>query len=134
MPKFATIRVEEINAKETVEQLVIDGVKQLEIFEFSLIGTTYLSEYRVLLKYIEHLANGNSLPESKFRHLKGTKDGISEYEFKSKHLRVYTIQMPSKKLIVFLGFKNTQASDITAFRALKVKFLQSQKIRKNEKK
>ncbi len=30
MAKFVTVRVEEINAKEVVEQLVIDDKKQLE--------------------------------------------------------------------------------------------------------
>src|ERR1700750_1665994 len=125
MLRFATIKVEEIDAKELVEQLVIDGSKQLETFERSLAGTSYLSEYKVLLKYIEYLANGNSLPQNKFRHLKGTKDGIPEHEFKSKHLRIYTIQLPSKKIIILAGYKNTQEPDITKFRSIKAAFLES---------
>ncbi|MBS1601823.1 MAG: hypothetical protein JST42_04085 [Bacteroidetes bacterium] len=131
---FATIRVEEIKARELVEQLVIDGVRQLESFEDSLAGSPYLSEFRVLIKYIEYLADGNSLPESKFRHLKGAKDGIAEHEFKSKHLRIYAIQLPSRKIIIFGGHKKNQEADISKFRSTKALFLESLKIKKNEKK
>jgi len=134
MSNFVTIKAEEINAKENVEQLVIDNIKQMDVFEESLKGTTYLSEYKTLLKYIEHLANGNTLPKTKFRHLKGVKDGIPEHEFKSKHLRLYAIQLPSKKIIIFLGTKGNQDSDITGFRNLKEKYLQSLKMNRNEKK
>ncbi|MBK7883913.1 MAG: hypothetical protein IPJ81_08975 [Chitinophagaceae bacterium] len=125
MSKFVTQRVISINAKELVEQLVIDGIKQLDKFEKALKGTTYISEYRTILKYIEHAANGNSLPEKKFKLLKGVKDNIVEYEFKSKHIRVYAIQMPNNKIIIFLGYKNTQASDIISFRSLKKRYLES---------
>ncbi|HEY4287568.1 MAG TPA: hypothetical protein VGN00_10765 [Puia sp.] len=130
MLRFATIKVEEINAKESVEQLVIDGAKQLETFEKSLVDTSYLSEYKTILKYIEYLANGNSLPQKKFRHLKGVKDGIPEHEFKSKHLRIYAIQLPSKKVIVLGGYKNNQDPDITKFRSIKATFLESLKTNK----
>ena len=132
MPKFATIRVEEINAKEVVEQLIIDGKKQLDVFEEVLAGTTYISEYRTILTYIEYLADGNTLPKKKFRHLKGAKDGVTEFEFKSKHLRLYAIQQPGKKLILFMGLKADQDEDIVSFRNLKAQFLLNLK-EENEK-
>ena len=134
MARFASIKIEEINAKELVEQLIIDGLKQLEAFEKSLAGTSYLSEYKVILKYIEYLADGNTLPKGKFRHLKGSKDGIAEHEFKSKHLRMYAIQLPSKKIIILAGYKKNQDPDIVKFRSIKAYFLESLKNRKNEKK
>jgi hypothetical protein len=40
MAKFVTVRVEEINAKEIVEQLVIDDKKQLDVFQEALKGST----------------------------------------------------------------------------------------------
>jgi hypothetical protein len=123
MVRFATITVGEIKSKEIVEQLVINNVKQLSVFEQQLKGTTYGGEYRTILKYIEYVANGNSLPQTKFRHLQGVTDGITEYEFKGKHLRVYAIQLPSKKLIMFMGTKGNQDSDIVSFRSLKRSFL-----------
>lgn len=133
MGRFATIRAEEINAKETVDQLVIDGQNQMNAFEESLKGTTFLSEYKTLLKYVEYLADGNTLPEAKFRHLKGVNDGFTEYEFKSKHLRLYLIQEPGKKLIMFMGLKVEQDGDIVRFRNLKADYL-AEKKEKNEKK
>jgi hypothetical protein len=133
MTKFATIKVEEINAKEPVEQLVINGKKQLDAFEEALKGTTYLSEYKTLITYVEYLADGNTLPAKKFRHLKGVADGVTEYEFKSKHLRLYAIQEPGKKLILFMGLKAEQEEDIQNFRHLKVQYLK-QKGEENEKK
>lgn len=41
-----------------------------------------------MLTYMEYDANGNSLPVTKLRKYGGNNDGVTEYEFKSKHLRV----------------------------------------------
>jgi hypothetical protein len=124
MAKFATIALQGIRAREKVEQLVVDDIAQLDQFEKQLVGTTYEGEYKVLLRYIEHLANGNRLPEKKFRLLKGVTDGIPEFELKSKHLRIYGMQLPSRKLVLYGGFKNTQDHDITQFRSLKKRYLE----------
>lgn len=125
MPKFVTKTVESINAREPVHQLVIDGTGVLDTYETSLVGTTYQSEFNTMQKYIEYAANGNSLPKTKMRKYKGAKDSVTEYEFKSKHLRVWAIQQPGKKLIVFGGFKNSQPADEVSFRALKKQYLES---------
>jgi len=49
-------------------------------------------------------------------------------------LRIYTIQLPSKKIIILAGYKNTQDPDIVKFRSIKADFLESLKNKKNEKK
>jgi putative component of toxin-antitoxin plasmid stabilization module len=82
-----------------------------------------MGEYRTILRYVQYLADGNSLPNTKFRQLKGVTDGVTEYEFKGKHLRLYAIQQPSKKIVIFLGYKNSQDEDITSFRSLKKQYL-----------
>jgi hypothetical protein len=133
MPKFETERVEAINSRELVEQLIIDGVKVLDAYKKSLTGTTYLGEYKTMLTYIEYAANGNGLPDTKLRKYGGKHDGVTEYEFKSKHLRVWAIQQPNKKLILFGGFKNNQAADEESFWALKKQYLQFLK-QQNDKK
>ena len=125
MPKFATEIIPLIKAKENVEQLVIDGLKVLDKYKDTLIGTTYMSEFDSMIKYIEYAANGNSLPEKKMRKYGGSKDGVAEYEFKSKHLRIWAIQQPNKKILIFGGFKNSQKADENSFWALKKQFLQS---------
>ncbi|RYD83144.1 MAG: hypothetical protein EOP53_01705 [Sphingobacteriales bacterium] len=127
MPKFATETVSLIKARENVEQLIIDGRKVLDEYMASLKGTTYESELGNIIKYIEHASNGNSLPKTKMRKYQGNKDGVTEYEYKSKHLRVWAIQQPNKKIIIFGGFKNNQAKDESSFRNLKKQFLESLK-------
>ncbi len=132
MSKFATIIVEEIKAREVVEQLLINGIGQLEVFENKLTGTTYMSEYRSLLAFIQHFANGG-IPGRKVKYLRGVKDGVTEYEFiGSKHLRIYAIQQPGKKIILFGGIKKMPDSsdNIAAFRAIKREYLNSANYKK----
>ena len=50
-------------------------------------------------------------------------DGIREYEFKSKHLRVYAFAKPDGKTVVTGGKKNTQRKDIKRLRELKKQFI-----------
>lgn len=62
-----------------------------------------------------------------FHPLSDGKDGIREYEFKSKHLRVYALAKPDGKIVVMGGKKKTQRKDINRFRELKkqiIKYLQ----------
>lgn len=125
MPKFATENISLINAREVVEQLIKDGIKVLDQFREDLNDTTYLSEFNTMIKYIEHAADGNSLPVTKMRKYSGSKDGTTEYEFKSKHLRLWAIQQPNKKIIIFCGFKNSQPKDEKSFWALKKQYLKS---------
>lgn len=95
MRKFDTKIIEQIKAKETVEQLFINGVGQLDNLENQLIGTTYNGEFIGLLAFIQHFANGGE-PGRKVKYLKGN-EGQTEYEFISKHIRIYAIQHPNKK-------------------------------------
>lgn len=125
MSKFETKRVEAIHAREEVEQLFIKGIGVLDEFYSSLKGTTYECEFDTMIRYIEHFANGNSVGK-KMKYLKNTKDNIAEYEFISKHLRVYAIQQPGKKIILYSGFKKKADSsdNIYAFRLVKKDYLE----------
>jgi hypothetical protein len=132
MSKFATKIVEEIKASELVEQLFIHGVGQLDSLENQLSGTTYQGEYEGLLAFIQHFANGGN-PGKKVKYLKGAKnEGATEYEFISKHLRIYAIQQPGKKLIIFGGIKKAADSsdNIAIFRSIKKEYLESIKQKK----
>jgi hypothetical protein len=122
MIKFVTRVVKEIKAIEIVEQLVINGIGQLDLLEQSLTGTTYGGEFEGLLAYIQHFANGGN-PGKKVKYLKGNK-GATEFEFISKHLRVYAIQQPGKKIILYGGFKKAADSsdNIARFRLIKKEF------------
>lgn len=128
MSKFAVENVYSIKAKEVVDQLTIDDEKVLEIFENELNGTTYKTELNSILLFVEHIANGGSVGR-KCKILKGNKDGVMEYEFISKHLRLYAIQQTGKKIIIFGGTKKKADSsdNIALFRNLKKDFLNSLK-------
>jgi len=124
MRKFTTQIVDAIRAKELVEELIINDLPVLEQFELYLTGTTYLTEVRSLLTYIEHFANGGNIGK-KCKILKGGNKKVTEYEFISKHLRLYGIQMPGKKLIIYGGIKRQADSsdNITAFRLICYEYL-----------
>lgn len=133
MHTFVTKVIEEIKAKEVVEQLWIDNVAALDALETQLNGTTYGSELKSLLAYIEHFANGGN-PGNIVKYLKGN-TGPTELEFRSKHLRLYAIQEPGKKLIIFGGIKKAADSsdNIQRFRSIKKEYLEFKKKLKDEK-
>lgn len=125
MIKFGLKKIESIHSKQQFDQLEIDGRGILDLFEKELKGTTYQSELKVMLTFMEHLGNGGILPETKFKNITAAKESVNEYEFKSKHLRVYAIQKSGGKIIVLGGYKKTQKRDIIKFRALKNAYLMS---------
>ncbi len=44
---------------------------------------------------------------------------LKEYEFKSKHLRIYVMKVKHGKLVVLGGTKNAQKKEIKRFRSIK---------------
>ncbi|MEO6611489.1 MAG: hypothetical protein ABIT05_05130 [Chitinophagaceae bacterium] len=104
MAKFGTRIVEDIKGREPVEELVINGFGAFEILENELIGSTYINEMDSMKAYIQHLANGGNAGR-RLKLIKGGRSGLTEYEFIGSHLRVYGIQQPGKKLIIFGGKK-----------------------------
>ena len=127
MSTFTLRKVEVVKAKQELDELVIDGIGQLEVFE-QLIAETdkrFLTEFRTLLSYMEYAANGNSLPDTKFKDVTPAGTVHKEYEFKSKHLRIYTIKQANGRIIVLGGFKTTQKADFKRFRSLKEQYLNS---------
>lgn len=130
MIKFETKRVDEIKAREIVEQLFINGLGALNDLKKRLAGTTYTGEYDSLIAFIQHFADGGN-PGKKVKYLKGNR-GATELEFISKHLRIYAIQQPDKKIIIYGGIKKAADSNdnIAVFRAIKQKFVQSLNIKK----
>ncbi len=132
MRNFAVQKIDIIKGKVVFNKLIVDGVSLLDEFENSL-EEQYESEMQSIYLYMEEVANLRSLPKSKFRELKDVKGDVKEYEFKSKHLRVYAIKQSNCKLIVMCGYKNTQDRDIIKFRSLKTRYISSLKL-KNENK
>lgn len=125
MPNFTTRNIDLIKAKMPVEQLVVNGVGQLDDLEARLKGTMFLPEFKKLILQIQHVADGGKF--GKFcKILKGGASG-TEYEFSSDHLRIFVIPIPGKKLLVYGGKKHAaDTSDLIAiFRRLKQQYLES---------
>lgn len=125
MFKFALEKIKAIKGKQTFYDLKVNGVGQFETFSNE-IEEQYKSELVTLNARMDLVANLNRLPKEKFRDITPKKETVKEYEFKTKHLRLYAIHIEKKgKVIVLCGFKNTQKTDIPSFRSLKSQFLKS---------
>jgi hypothetical protein len=125
--KFGLRKINAVKAKQhEFYELSINGVFQLEEFERNL-EEIYSSEYKKLLTIMDACSNGVSLPHTKMKDITPNKDSIKEYEFKSKNLRIYAIQQPGSKLVIFCGHKNNQKAEIRKFRSIKQQFLEHSK-------
>ena len=90
MTKFTIERINAISCHQEFDQLVIAGTGQLDIFEKGLNNTTYQSEFKTLLAYMEYLGNNGSLPKTKFRDVTPKGEKVKEYEFK-RNIFVYML-------------------------------------------
>lgn len=127
MSRFALEKITAIKGKQTFYDLKVNEIGQLETFSNGL-EVQYKSELVTLVARMDLVANLNRLPKQKFRDITPKKETVKEYEFKTKHLRVYAIHIEKTgKVVVLCGHKNTQKSDISSFRSLKRQFLKSLK-------
>ena len=124
MVKYTLERMEQIRGKQVFDKLVVDGVAPFDTF-IERLEDNYRSEVRTLYAIMDAVANLLSLPETKFHPYSDGKDGVREYEFKTKHLRVYAIEQKGGKIIIIGGTKANQAKDQAEFRRLKKGYLES---------
>lgn len=124
MAKYTLERMEQIRGKQVFEKLVVDGVAPFDTFIEEL-EEKYRSEAMTLYSYMDLVSNLHSLPDTKFHPYSDGKDGVREYEFKSKHLRVYAIEQKGGKIIIIGGTKANQAKDQAEFRRLKQGYIAS---------
>ena len=115
-------RLDIISGKQSFEKLIVDGKDLLNEFELSL-EERYRTEMRTIYAWMQMVADLNPVPGTVYHPISDGKDGFREYEFKSKHLRVYTIAESGGKIVVMGGKKNMQKRDIKRFRELKVELI-----------
>lgn len=125
IPIFEAREISAVKGRIPVKQLSINGIGQLDAFEADLKDTTYLPEYRTLLAYINFYAENGTLPSNKMKDITPQKETVKEYEFRTKHLRIYAVHGEAGKLILLCGYKNSQDKDIRKFRSLKERYFQS---------
>lgn len=128
MPKFALKRIEAVRGKQEFSKLVVDDKCPFDEFENSL-EIQYKSELAGIYNNMQNVADLKPLPDTKFhfydKDKKKGKEGVREFEFKSKHLRVYGITKPNGKIVITGGTKTKQKQDQNVFRKLKNQYLAS---------
>lgn len=125
MIKFELRKIEAIKGKQQFFDLIVDGKGQFDAFcqQIKRDGR-YQSELLSMMAFMDWVAQLKMLPLTKFRDITPKNEKAKEYEFKSKHLRVYAFHLEtSGKIVVLGGFKNTQPEDIRKFRMIKKRFL-----------
>ncbi len=127
MKKYTLNKISEIDGFQSIFKLDIDGKCQFDEFENEINANgQYNEELNSLYSLIEDVANNKLLPKTKFRDITNNKkDRIKEYEFKTKHLRVYAIKTNEGKVVILGGYKNSQAKDINKFRNIKKTYSQN---------
>lgn len=125
MPNFALIKIDAISGKQVFEKLVVDKICLFDEFENSISSSNkYKNELSSIYNYMEQLANGASLPNTKFKDITPDKEKVKEYEFRSKNLRVYAIKKDNGKIVILGGKKSYQLKDLRKFRSLKKQYLE----------
>lgn len=124
MSNFEIKNIDAIKGTQKFYKLIKDGTCPIDEFENNL-EEAYISELRTIYAYMDQVANLKSLPWKKFHFYDKGKGVFREFEFKSKHLRVYGIVINEGKLIILGGRKVDQKADTTLFRRLKKEYIES---------
>lgn len=124
MPNFEIKNIDAVNGKQKFYKLIKDGICLIDDFENDL-EEAYNPELKTIYAYMDQVANLKSLPKTKFHFYNKDKGGYREFEFKSKHLRVYGIVINEGKLIILGGTKANQDNDTTIFRRIKNEYIES---------
>ena len=132
MSKFALRKIEAIKGKQEFDKLIVDDMCPFDLFESGLEGQ-YRSELEGIYHIMQDVADLKLVPDTKFHFYdvgkNKNKDGVREFEFKSKHLRVYGITKPNGKIVITGGTKAKQKQEQNVFRKLKLQYLASLRIK-----
>jgi hypothetical protein len=126
MITFALHRIKEIDGPIPFYKLEIKGIILFNAFESAIEkNTTIKGQLKSLQTTLFRISNNLDVPETKFKVLKGCNDEYTEYEAKTKDLRVYFFKEPDTgRIIVIGGLKSTQREDLRQFRNIKRQYLQ----------
>lgn len=124
MQEYSLLKIDAVKGKCKFYKLKHGDYCWFDDFENNLEGQ-YQSELNMIYKYMDRVSNNAPLPINKFKKLNKGMTGLAEYEFKSKHLRVYCFHLPETgKIVVLGGFKNSQKSDLSEFKKNKDRYLE----------
>lgn len=124
MPTFALQKIEAIKGKQEFDKLVVDGKCPFDEFEKGL-EERDRKEMVGIYNSMQAIADLRSLPYKKFHFYDEGENGVREFEFKSKNLRVYGITKKNGKIVIYGGTKANQVHDSAEFRRIKNLYLSS---------
>lgn len=121
MTRYTLKTIDAIEGKQTFYKLEINGECQFDEYEEDIRNSgQYIEELESIYANMEDIANNKLLPRTKFKDITlNSRDNLKEYEFKSKHLRIYAMKGENGKVIVLGGTKNAQKKEIKRFRSIK---------------
>jgi hypothetical protein len=105
----------------------VDGLILYDLFEKTIKreGTFQKELYNIQIILVKY-ADLKGLPDKKFKPLMGCRDKYTEYEIKTKNLRVYLFkEEKTGSIIICGGKKNNQDKDISEFRRIKRAYINS---------
>ena len=121
MSNFVLEKIVEIDGRVSFYKLIKNGVCEFDEFQEEIKKDGNLSRELITVQArMLDVSNNKSLPQEKFRNITPKNDNITEYEIKTKHLRVYLFhEKHTGKIIISGGKKTSQAKDIKHFRKVK---------------
>lgn len=127
MSTFVLKKLEAVVGKQQFFELVVDDKSQFNDYCKAIKDNKqYYSELLKIFTLMNMVSQLKMLPQTKFKDITPNKESVKEYEFKSKHLRVYAFHMEKAgKIVAYGGYKNTQKDDIPKFRSYKSRYLKS---------
>jgi putative component of toxin-antitoxin plasmid stabilization module len=131
MPNFVLHQIEEITGRIKIFKLGVDGIVAYNAFETEIKKDgTFDKELNNVQAILEQYAQNKSLPPTKFKELRGCRDAYTEYEIKTRNLRVYLFkEEKTGSIILWGGKKNTQIKDISTFRKIKGAYIENKKLK-----
>ncbi len=121
MPKFVIKQIEEIVGRVAFYKLEVDGKCPFDEFWKEIENDGNMSkELNTIQARMGQIANMVHIPGDKYHKLEGNNDERTEFEIKTKNLRVYLFhETGTGKIVVIGGKKKDQMRDIEQFRNLK---------------
>jgi putative component of toxin-antitoxin plasmid stabilization module len=127
MLNFVIHHIGEIPGRIKIFKLQVDGLIPYDVFEEAIKRDGNFEKELINVQAIlKQYAEMKGLPDKKFKPLQGCTDAYTEFEIKTKNLRVYLFkEEKTGSIIVCGGKKNTQRKDISEFLRLKRGYIKS---------
>ena len=104
MSTFVLKKLEAVVGKQHFFELVVDDKSQFDDYCQAIKDNQqYYSELLKIFTLMNQVSQLKMLPQTKFKDITPNKESVKEYEFKSKHLRVYAFHLEKTGKIVAYG-------------------------------